>query len=836
MASKMKALCAIAMLLASTGAVAAAEAEDLWSLQPITAAVPPEPDAAWQRNSVDALVGGAAPIQAERRVLIRRASYDLTGLPPSPAQVEQFVADPRQDPEAFADVVESMLASSRYGEHWGRHWLDVVRYADTAGENSDHPLPHAWRYRNWVIDAFNSDMPYDRFVQEQLAGDLLDDGASVVATGYLAIARRFGHDIEKSMHLTYEDAIDNIGKAFLGLSISCARCHDHKHDPIPASDYYALYGVLESTKFSYPGCEPNQQPRDLVPIATGDALAARQAWERQDEALRASLAPALEQEAADAKTLVEIAARCSRLISQGDVHDAGSVLVTEEPIEVQLRQGEVVQLSILPRDNHGADTTAIDFSITAAATTWSTTDLIDRLKAGNPNDRWCFLDTSGDPRFLPELHQSIDGRSELVGWKNGDTPAVFANTSIGPVKVWTTLPPRTFFVHPGPAGPVTIAWLSPVDGTASLHLRVSDAHPGGDGVAWRLEHLAAPEMADAYRALGKVTAQRQAIAQHATGAPLMPVAYAVSEGTPTATRLQLRGDPDDLGEIVPRTFLSALGGGALGDDQSSGRLQLAQHITSRDNPLTARVMANRIWAWHFGRGIVSTPNNFGTTGAAPSHPGLLDHLARQFMDAGWSIKSMHRLIMGSATYQQASGEDTLMSRRKITAEELRDTLLAASGELDLQPGGAHPFPAEPSWNFTQHNPFAADYPTNKRSVYLMQKRNRRDRFFALFNGADPNASTAARDITTAPTQALFFMNDPFFHSCAEKFSARIRAHASDTRSRLDFACRELFARPASTAELAAFEDFAAALAASERETWDAYARVLLGSNELLHLD
>ena len=835
----MKALCSIAMLLASTGAVVAGEAVeagDLWSLQPITAAVPPGPDAAWQRNSIDTLVGGAAPIQAERRVLIRRASYDLTGLPPSPALVEQFVADPRQDPAAFADVVESMLASSQYGEHWGRHWLDVVRYADTAGENSDHPLPHAWRYRNWAIDAFNSDKPYDRFVQEQLAGDILADGDSVVATGYLAIARRFGHDIETSMHLTYEDAIDNIGKAFLGLSISCARCHDHKHDPIPASDYYALYGVLESTKFSYPGCEPNQQPRDLVPIATGDALAARQAWERQDEALRVALAPALEQEAADAKTLVEIAARCSQLISQGEVPDAGSVLVTEEPIELQLRQGEVVQLSILPRDNHGADTTAVEFSITVGAATWSTTDLIDHLKAGNPSDRWCFLDTSGDPRFLPEWHGSLDGRTELAGWKNGDTPSVFANSSNEPVEVWTTLPPRTFFAHPGPSRPVSLAWLSPIDGTARIHLRISDAHPGGDGVAWRLEHFAAPEMADAYRALGKITAQRQAIAQHATGAPVMPVAYAVSEGTPTATRLQLRGDPDDLGEEVPRTFLSALGGGRLGDDRSSGRLQLAQHITRPDNPLTARVMANRIWAWHFGRGIVATPNNFGTTGAPPSHPELLDYLARQFMENGWSLKAMHRLIMASATYQQASGEGTLMSRRKMTAEELRDTLLAASGELDLQPGGAHPFPAESSWNFTQHNPFADDYPTNKRSVYLMQKRNRRDRFFALFNGADPNASTAARDITTAPTQALFFMNDPFFHSCAEKFSARIQAHATDTRSRLDFACRELFARPASASELTAFEDFAAALAASERETWDAYARVLLGSNELLHLD
>ena len=835
----MKALRAISgmlAVLASSGVVVAGEPGELWSLKPIANVQPPEPAASWERNPVDTLIGGEAPQQADRLSLIRRASYDLTGLPPAAELVGKFVADPRPDADAFVEVVESMLASRHYGEHWARHWLDVVRYADTAGENSDHPLPHAWRYRNWVIDAFNDDKPYGQFVEEQIAGDLLERDDSVIATGYLAIARRFGHDIDESMHLTYDDAIDNLGKAFLGLSISCARCHDHKHDPIPTRDYYALYGVLESTKFSFPGCEPKQQPRDLVPIASGDALAAMQVWEKQRDIFKAKAVAELETQGATAKALKDLAAKNAKTISKGDVLDAGSVLVTENPIELKVRIGEALQLSILPRANHGADTTALEFSITQGEKTWSTSDLLDGLIDGNPNGTWCFLDRASDLKFLPQRHESLDGKSALQAWKGGDTPSVFVNSSHDPVKVWTTLPPRTFFVHPGPKGPVAIAWLSPIDGAVRIHLKVSDGHPGGDGISWELEHFTSPAIADAYRHLGISGSHQTAFAKHATTKPALPLAYAVAEGKPTQTKLQMRGDPEDLGEEVPRAFLSALGGGTLGSDKSSGRLELAKRIGSRDNPLTARVMVNRIWAWHFGAGIVATPNDFGNHGAPPTHPQLLDFLARDFMNKDWSIKAMHRLVMNSATYQQSAREYSLMPPRRISAEELRDTLLVASDSLDRVPGEGHPFPPESSWNFTQHNPFSAEFPTEKRSVYVMRKRNRSSRFFALFNAADPNASTAKRDVTTAATQALYFMNDPFFHSCAKKFSMRILAHSDDTRARLDFACMELFARPSTDDELTAFEEFSTALAAPKTESWSAYARVLLGSNELLHID
>jgi hypothetical protein len=312
----------------------------------------------------------------------------------------------------------------------------------------------------------------------------------------------------------------------------------------------------------------------------------------------------------------------------------------------------------------------------------------------------------------------------------------------------------------------------------------------------------------------------------------------------------LRGNHEELGEEVPRQFLAMLGGGELGDSESSGRRELAERIASADNPLTARVMVNRLWAWHFGRGLVATPNDFGNHGAEPSHPELLDYLAGYLIEHGWSVKALQRHILSSAAYQLAAEDDVTpnsfaaSARRRLTAEELRDTLLVASGELDRTPGEAHPFPPEESWSFTQHGPFAAEYDTKKRSVYVMRKRNRTSRFFALFNGADPNASTAQREATTVPTQALYFMNDPFFHDCAAKFAVRIRESSTTAEDRLDFACRELFARPSLPEDVVDFREFANALETvtegtpetKDAELWEAYARVLLASNELLLLD
>ncbi|MFM8360357.1 MAG: DUF1549 and DUF1553 domain-containing protein, partial [Verrucomicrobiota bacterium] len=407
--------------------------------------------------------------------------------------------------------------SPRYGERWGRHWLDVVRYADTAGDNSDFPIPQMFRYRNWVIGAFNRDLPYDAFVRQQLAGDLMpvDDPEEtrrrVVATGYLANARRFGSRVDDyPRHLTIEDTLDNLGRTFLGLSISCARCHDHKFDPVTSADYYALYGIFHSTRYPWPGIELDQRQRDLVPL----------------------VAPARRAEAEAA--------------------------IQEHQAE-QRRREKAVQ----------------------------------------------------------KLRDSLPG--------------------------------------------------APADRRRAVEEEIRQAG--------------------------------QALRDHLAAAPAYELAYAVAEaGAVADVPVQQRGDPARPGAVVPRRFLAVLGGTPLSPAEaaaSSGRRQLAEWIVDPANPLTARVMINRLWHHHFGTGLVSTPNDFGRQGRPPTHPELLDWLATRFREAGWSVKAMHRLIVLSRTYRQSAGRsDPARERdpahqwlagfptRRLDAEALRDTLLVLGGGLD----------------------------------------------------------------------------------------------------------------------------------------------------------
>ena len=810
---------------------------------------------------------------ADRRTLIRRATYDLTGLPPTPEEVDAFIADTTDD--AFEKVIDRLLASSQYGVKWGRHWLDVVRYADTAGENTDRPLPHAWRYRNWVIDSMNADMPYDQFVRLQLAGDILqNDGASedgatedsaatdsatedgVVATGYLAIARRFGHDIDKDIHLMHEDVIDNVGRTFLGLSIACARCHDHKYDPITAADYYALYGIFNSTRFAFPGCEPKGQPRDLVPLlpqAKIDKL--MNAWnERNSKAVE--LKKQREESAAALKMQVkDAAASSSRLLAAATVAEGASVSFADAEHDsldaINLRKGEILQLTVLPNGSHGADTTLVEWTIAevdGSNRTWDVADCIPDLVKANPivsddGSSFSFIDVTDGPQFLTDRRPVVEGLSDLNAWSSGDTPSVLVNRAAEPANVWTTLPPKSFFVHPGVNRNVAVAWVCPAEMNVKITGRVADAHPsgGGDGIAFRFEHIAAPQAGPALVELGAAVNSPDVTIEPS---PFIPVAYAVIEGNLADAAVHVRGNPEEPGDVVPRRWLSIFGGDVV--EQGSGRRQLAEWVV--DHPLAARVMMNRIWHWHFGRGLVATPNDFGSRGTPPSHPELLDHLADEFQRSGFRIKSMHRMIMNTAAYQRSSQtsegaeeadpENQFLSRfvrRRLNAEEIRDSLLVASGLLDFTPGQAHPFPPEASWNFTQHNPFNATYETNKRSAFLMVQRQRRDPYLALFDGADPNASTAVRQQTTVPTQALYFMNSPFFHQQATGFANRLLPLADDGE-RIRAAFRLLFQRRPTEAEATQAMSFLHKYPGDANEKWAAYARILLASNELLFVD
>src|SRR5262249_23697252 len=599
-----------------------------WAFQPVRNPTPPNAGGA---TPIDQFIlarleaKGLKPLPpAERRTLLRRATFDLLGLPPTPEEVEAFVQD--ASPQAFEKVVDRLLASPHYGERWGRHWLDLVRYADTAGETADYPVPQAYLYRNYVIDSFNTDKPYDVFVREQLAGDILVAGGPrdkyaepVIATGFLAISRRFGHDPENYMHLTIQDTIDTAGQAFLGLSLGCARCHDHKFDPVQREDYYALYGILDSSRYAYSGSENRRQPADFVPLVPPEEAARLKA-------------------AFDAETAA-LAAEVKKLEEEKKSLDA-------------------------------------EFKRAAAEKTQDIAPLKEKLAGINEG-------LAEKKRRLAQLNQ------------------------VGPY----------------------------------------------------------------------------------------PVAYAVAEGKPHHARIQKRGEPRDLGDEVPRRFLEILGSDRLPSEAAgSGRLQLADWLTRPENPLTARVMVNRIWQHHFGVGLVATANDFGARGQRPSHPELLDSLAAEFVRSGWSIKTLHRLILTSAVYQQASAnpqagnapsvdaDNRLLwryPRRRLDAESIRDALLAIGGKLDRSPGGPHPFPPSRQWGYTQPAPSAAVYDTNRRSVYLMTQRLKRHPFLALFDGADTNASTPLRSPTTVPTQALYFMNDPFVHEQANAFAARLIGNAAD---------------------------------------------------------
>lgn len=839
------------------GGMTREEAQKWWAFQPLPT-VPPadlEADARW----IDELLQReleqhrlvAAP-RADPRTLIRRLSYDLTGLPPTAEQVDAFVAD--SSAAAWARAIDQRLDSPQYGVHWGRHWLDVVRYADTAGENTDRPLPHAWRYRNWVFESFQRDLPFDQFVRQQIAGDLLSKNQTgparaegIVATGYLAIARRFGHDIDKDMYLTHEDLIDNLGKNFLGLSLGCARCHEHKYDPISAEDYYALYGIFESTKFAFPGCEPKGQPRDLVPLlAQAELDALLKPWQ---EKVAAAEADKQRRQAAAAMAKAKLEAHwasAKRALAASQVAEGASAPFEQK---VAVRKGEVLLLSVSPNGNHGADSTLVEWTIReagGAGRVWSLAEPVSDLLKGNSwsaehGAAWSFLDVSGSPAFLTERRDANGGNAALKSWSLGELPSVFVNSGTQPAEVWTKLPARSFFVHPGPNRPVAVAWTSPVEGELVLTGRVADAHPAGglDGVSFELTHFAAPELGAALAELSSASSG----APDPGPPPAVPVAYAVVDREPKNANLHERGDPEKLGPVVPRRWLSVFGGDEVPRDAGSGRRELGDWIAR--HPLMARVLANRVWEWHFGRGLVRSSNDFGARGERPTHPELLDFLAAKFVQSGYSIKTLHRLILRTEAYQRASAVPATddpenrwlahFNRRRLTAEELRDSLLSVSGQLDLTPGEGHPFPEEKTWTFSQHAPFNAVYDTKRRSAYLMVQRQRRHPYLALFDGADPNASTPTRQSSTVPTQALYFINDPFFHSQAGLFATRLLAPAIDD-ARLTYAYRELFQREPTSAERDRLQKFLAAYPGEPADKWSALARILLASNEFLFVE
>ena len=768
-----------------------------WAFQPI--ADPPVPDvgeSAWARNDIDRFVlarlreAGLDPAPpAAKATLLRRAKFDLQGLPPDRGDVRRFADD--TSPDAFGSIVDDFLDSPHYGERWGRHWLDVARYADSTGVDEDHPFGDSWRYRDYVVAAFNDDLPFDQFVREQVAGDLLPaaEGApvnarGVVATGFLALgpmALAQRDPIQKRYDVV-DEQIDTTSKAFLGLTVACARCHDHKFDPILTSDYYALAGIFASTR-TFDDWRRNGSRYHKEPLVAPDV------YRRYKQA-------------ADALARLErirtIALRAAtlRYVATGPA--------TRIADYMRAAAGDP------PADG-----------LEAESVEWFRTYLEPRPSPRKHLARW--REASADKSvvaaaFQAELVQTLRARLALYeAWVEEALDGARGEGDQELPGFPTDLPTSPFFGDLfDDGGPFD---LDPDD--------IKGRFAAADG------QLVATLDAEIARG-------REALPEEP------PMANSVAEGEPVRQRIFRRGQHKNPGPLVPKRFPLVL----AGDEQpevpaGSGRLELARWIASAQNPLTARVIVNRVWLWHFGEGLVRTPNNYGLRGESPTHPQLLDWLARRFVASGWSIKALHRLIMDSATYRMSSAisdeafrldpENRLWSRferRRLTIEELRDSYLQISGRLDPAVGGNTDVEAGRLVEFDRNNRRIDPDDYTRRSLYLPLMRNKLPNLLGLFDFGDATTASGQRSATNVAPQALYLMNSDFAQSAAQGVASRLDGSGAD---RVRQAYRSVLARPPS--ELESNRALRYVQARPDREAaWTSLCKVLLASNEFHYVE
>ena len=773
-----------------------------WAFRPVEdPPIPPVKDASWPKGAIDRFVlgqleaKGLHPVaQADKRSLIRRATFDLIGLPPTPEEVEAFVAD--ESPEGFAKVVDRLLADPHHGERWGRHWLDVARYGEDQAHTFQARLyPQGYKYRDWVVKALNDDMPYDRFVVEQVAGDLVEGPGRddrLAALGFFALGPVY---YGGAVYDELDDRVDTLTRGFLGLTVACARCHDHKFDPIPTSDYYALAGIFSSTAFKeYPDAPPEVVAAYEKDQAAIKAKTAEVAAFLKDESRRWTTSAAASD---SAKYMLGAWTLANRRKATPDLKSAE--FAKAESLDGAILDRWVKYLEPKPDDKR------------PYLARW-------RTLVGGQDPK---VDLSGDEAARGEASKVAAAFQDYARTTQVLRDAIEAQRSAAMANAAEGSPPATP-AFGGPEADVLRELTSVDDGLFAL---------GKDQVEEKLP-------AEAKAALKARRADLKTL--KATAKAMYPVVHSLAEGpSPGNMKVFLRGNPATPGPEAHRRFLSVLSGegSPAFSTRGSGRLELAKAIASPENPLTARVMVNRAWEHHFGRGLVATPSNFGKMGETPSHPALLDHLASKFVAGGWSLKALHRTIMLSATYQLAATNDLnnaevdpdnvhlwRANRRRLEVEAWRDSMLAVSGNLDPKLGGPSADLASPD--------------NRRRTFYAKVSRHSLDNLLRLFDFPDPNITADKRTVTAVPLQQLFVLNSEFMERQARALAARLKGGPGDDAEKVRRAFPLLYARPATDREVAMAVEF---LAGSEEPKaplgrWEQYAQVMLGANEFLFVD
>lgn len=780
-----------------------------WSFQPRKYVSPPNVrDTAWVRNEIDRFVlssleqKGLTPAKpADAVTLLRRISFDLTGLPPSEEEIAAATAAPSN---IGRELVDRLLASPRYGEHWGRHWMDVARYADSTGADEDHRYPHAWRYRDYVIDAFNRDLPYNQFVREQVAGDLLpspDGGVNVrgiVATGFLALGPKLiaEQDKPKMFYDIVDEQIEVVGKAFLGLTIACARCHDHKFDPISTKDYYSLASIFASTK-QLSKLEGTVSQLYFAPLVDGPTAASWEAHKKKVEDKQKEIDGVVGSEQSRyRKQFAPLMAKY--MLAAGEVYLNGRK--------------------------------AADAALAAGLDAWVVEQWANYLKPSGERrphlEDWEQSPAASRPAAAQRYQQQYEATETYrtkarEQWKADAEAARQRGAKAPPEPRFLPGDDRFFTEVNAASGPFKM----PEKDRESLY------------------------RAESREKLKVLRAELDLLKK--SGPPDPPLACAVGEGEPVQQHVFVRGNPDAKGDLVAKRFPTVIAG--VHDrsiEKGSGRLEMADWLADPRNPLTARVMVNRIWQWHFGEGLVRTPNNFGKLGAIPTHPEMLDWLAQKFIDSGWSIKAMHRLILDSNTYRMSvnaseraleqDAENRMLTRfspRRLTVEEIRDSLLALDGSMDWTMGGKMMEGEGTDKEFADARKSLNPDSSKRRLVYLPLRRSNLPSMLNLFDFGDATTSNEGRTQTNVAPQALFMMNSLFVAERAQTIAAALLSDRRlDDAGRVQSAYRKIVNRaPAGTFVDDALRYVRGFPGGQSEAAWTSLIRTMIASNEFLYV-